>query len=281
MHGYQPREAQRLQDQAHTLAQLLHHDTHFAAGAAVLEAGCGTGAQTLTLARRSPQARFTSIDISPDSLLMAAQAVREAGLPNVDFRQADIFDLPFAPASFDHVFVCFVLEHLARPVEALACLRAMLRPGGSITVIEGDHGSALFHPDAAPARAAIDCLVTLQRRAGGDALIGRRLYHLLTEAGFEAASLSPRLVCADPGRPSLVDGFTRRTFIAMVEAVRDQAVAAGLTTAQHFDAGTAGLHRTACDDGMFSYIFFKAVARRPLQVGSPEDLASTGCVLDE
>ena len=32
----------------------------------------------------------------------------------------DIFHLPFRPESFDHIFVCFVLEHLPQPVEALA-----------------------------------------------------------------------------------------------------------------------------------------------------------------
>ena len=43
-------------------------------------------------------------------------------------------------------------------------------------MIEGDHGSAYFHPDSAAARAAIACQVELQARAGGDALIGRQLY---------------------------------------------------------------------------------------------------------
>lgn len=60
----------------------------------------------------------------------------------MECRQADIFALPFESGSFDHVFVCFVLEHLSHPVEALAILGNVLRPGGSITVVEGDHGSA-------------------------------------------------------------------------------------------------------------------------------------------
>ena len=63
--------------------------------------------------------------------------------------------MPFAPESFDHVFVCFVLEHLSRPVEALAILNRLLRPGGTMTVIEGDHGSAYFHPDSSAAQLAI------------------------------------------------------------------------------------------------------------------------------
>ncbi len=68
--------------------------------------------------------------------------------------------------------------HLAEPGRALARLHRLLRPGGTVTVIEGDHGSAFFHPGIAFARATIDCLVRLQAGAGGDALIGRRLHPL-------------------------------------------------------------------------------------------------------
>ena len=151
-----------------------------------------------------------------------------AGLTNVEFQHADIFALPFGPESFDHVFVCFVLEHLSRPVEALAILDGLLKPGGTITVIEGDHGSAYFHPDSAAAHAAIGCQVELQRRAGGNSLIGRQLYPLMAEAGLDAVSVSARMVYVDSSRPELVDGFTRKTFTAMIEGVREPAIAAGL-----------------------------------------------------
>src|SRR5258707_1769620 len=165
----------------------------------VLEAGCGVGAQAVTLAQRSPDAQFTSIDVSADSLAEAQRAVDAAGLTNVQFRRADIFALPFAPESFDHVFVCFVLEHLSRPVEALTILNQLLRPGGTMTVVEGDHGSTYFHPDSSAAHMAIQCLVELQRLAGGNALIGRQLYPLMVEAGLEAICVFSRLGVVDSG----------------------------------------------------------------------------------
>ena len=181
------------------------------------------------------------------------------GITNVDFLQANIFALPFEPESFDHVFVCFVLEHLTHPVEALRKLRTLLRPGGTITVIEGDHGSAYFHPDSVAARAAIACQVKLQRDAGGDALIGRRLYPILVDAGFGAVRVSPRMVYVNAGRPELVDSFTRKTFTAMIEGVREPAVAAGLASPELFDDGIRDLHRTTEADGVFCYTFFKGV----------------------
>jgi ubiquinone/menaquinone biosynthesis C-methylase UbiE len=262
VHGYDRRENERLQDQAGTLVDLLHHDTAYPSGNTVLEVGCGVGAQTVTLARRSPQARFTAVDISADSIAQARQKAGQAALTNVEFRQADIFALPFNAGSFDHVFVCFVLEHLERPVEALAILNRLLRPGGTITVIEGDHGSAYFHPDSAAAHAVIRCQIELQRRAGGNALIGRQIHPLMVEAGFSAARVSPRMVYVDASRPDWVDGFTRKTFTAMIEGIREPAMAAHLVPPEHFDAGVRDLHRTTEADGVFCYTFFKGVGEK-------------------
>lgn len=262
VHGYELRESERLHDQAGTLVDLLHSDTAYPGGSTVLEAGCGVGAQTVSLAERSPGARFTSVDVSADSIAEARRRVDRAGLTNVEFRQADIFALPFNAESFDHVFVCFVLEHLSRPAPALAILKRLLRPGGSITVIEGDHGSAYFHPDSPAAHAAIRCQVELQRVAGGNSLIGRQLYPLLVEAGFDAIRVSPRMVYVDSSRPGLVDGFTRKTFTAMIEGIREPAIAAGLIEQERFDAGVRGLHRTTEADGVFCYTFFKGVGEK-------------------
>ncbi|MCE5213080.1 MAG: class I SAM-dependent methyltransferase, partial [Deltaproteobacteria bacterium] len=163
VHGYDRRENIRLQDQASTLIELLHSDTFYPAGSRVLEAGCGVGAQTVTLAKNSPGALIVSIDISETSVNEARHKVEEAGLTNVQFAQADIFSLPYGLESFDHIFVCFVLEHLSRPVEALQTLKKYLKPDGTITVIEGDHGSAYFYPDSEAAHKAIRCQVELQR----------------------------------------------------------------------------------------------------------------------
>ena len=73
--------------------------------------------------------------------------------------------------------------------------------------------------------------------------------------------VSPRLVYVDASRPDLVDGFIRRTFTAMIEGVRDQAVAAGLAERDAFDAGINDLYRTTEADGVFCYTFFKGAGR--------------------
>jgi len=262
VHGYDPKENRRLQDQADALVELLHYDTSYQQGSRVLEAGCGVGAQTVTLARNSPGASFVSIDVSEDSIIQAKRGVASAGLGNVQFRQADIFNLDFDPGSFDHVFVCHVLEHLDRPGEALVILKNLIRTGGTITVIEGDHGSAYFYPDSEAAHQTIACLVDLQRRSGGNAMIGRELYPLLKDAGFSSIQVSPRMVYVDSSKPGLVEGFTKNTFTAMIEGVRDAALEARMMDESTFDKGIRDLYRTAETDGVFCYTFFKAMATK-------------------
>jgi SAM-dependent methyltransferase len=261
VHGYDLRENVRLQDQATTLVDLLHSDTAYPAGSRVLEAGCGIGAQTVTLAANSPGASIVSVDISEESISQADQRVRAAGIANVLFQQADIFHLPFPAQSFDHVFVCFVLEHLKEPLAALKKLKAYLRPGGTITVIEGDHGSACFYPDSDAAQAAIHCQVELQSRAGGNALIGRSLYPLLVTADYDEVRVSPRMVYVDSSKPEWVDGFTKKTFTAMIEGVRQSAIEEGLIDPVTFDNGIEDLYRTAEPDGTFCYTFFKGMGK--------------------
>jgi SAM-dependent methyltransferase len=261
VHGYSESEARRLHDQASTLADLLHDGTHYRPGRRVLEVGCGTGAQTVQLLTRSPAIRLTCVDVSAGSLEYArARVAAEVPGAEVSWLQADLFNLPLADAGFDQLFVCFVLEHLADPAGALRSLHRLLRPGGTITVIEGDHGSAFFHPASERAQATINCLVDLQAAAGGDGLIGRRLQPLLTAAGYDDVAVRPLTVYADQTRPDLVEGFTRNTFTAMVSGVRDDAIAAGMIGEIAWQQGIADLERSAEPGGTFHYTFFKGTA---------------------
>ena len=263
VHGYSEAETQRLADQANTLSQLLHHDSIFLPPGTVLEVGCGTGSQTQIIAKNNPECRFVSVDISEESLAAARRLVSAENITNVEFQTADIYNLAFDDETFDHVFVCFVLEHLAEPALALAGLKRVLKSGGSITVIEGDHGSAYYHPVSPAAQATIQCLIDIQADLKGNSLIGRQLYPLLVSAGFQGCTVSPRMVYADATRPELVEGFTRKTFIAMVEGVKEQAIEQGLISPEEWEKGITELYKSAESYGTFCYTFFKARGYKP------------------
>jgi hypothetical protein len=136
------------------------------------------------------------------------------------------------------------------------------RVGGAAGGAARRRAAAVRAAAARAARRSIECLVALQARAGGDALIGRRLFPLLTASGLADVAVSPRLVYVDASRPEWVEGFTRNTFTAMVEGVREQALAAGLVDEETWRRGIAGLRRAAEPDGVFCYTFFKGVGVR-------------------
>ena len=70
------------------------------------------------------------------------------------------------------------------------------------------------------------------------------------------------LVYVDSSRPQLVEGFIKNTFTAMIKGVRDASLKQGLIDEPTFDEGIRGLYRTAEQDGVFSYTFYKAIATR-------------------
>ncbi len=258
VHGYTSREAERLNDQANTLDELIHFDSLFKAGSMVLEAGCGVGAQTKIIAPKNPDSKFISVDISQESIVEAKKISDSWGITNVEFEQADVFNLPFKDEVFDSAIVCFVLEHVNKPVAALKELIRVVKRGGTIMAIEGDHGSAYLHPDSQYALQAIQCLVQLQKQHGGNGNIGRELYPLFTSVGLQDVNVTPRVVYADASRPQLVEGFTKNTFTAMIEGIGEEAIQQGLITKEAFEQGIRDLYRSAETDGVFNYTFFKA-----------------------
>lgn len=263
IHGYSEEEAERLCDQANTLEDFLHSGTIYPAGSKVLEAGCGVGSQTVTLAKNSPTAQFTSIDISQKSVDAAKELTAQNHITNVNFQVADIFNLPFEYESFDHIFVCFVLEHLEFPLRALECLKRVLKKGGTLTVIEGDHGSTYFYPESMEALLTIQCQIELQARLKGNCRIGRQIHPLLMNAGFRRITVTPKMVYVDGSKPDMIEGFTKKTFIAMIEGIKEQAIEKKIINEATWEKGIQDLYRTTSPDGVFCYTFFKGVAVKP------------------
>ena len=183
--------------------------------------------------------------------------IESLGITNVKLKQADIYKLPFENETFDSVIICFVLEHLHNPIQALKELKRVLRKGGTMIAIEGDHGSTFFYPDSEQANMAINCQIQLQKQNGGNSNIGRQLYPMLKSTGLSEISVSPRMVYVDSSKPQLVEGFIKNTFTAMIEGISEEAVQRGIIDKATFEKGIKDLYRTAESDGVFCCTFFK------------------------
>ncbi len=96
-------------------------------GDLLLEAGCGTGRMTRTLARRVRA--LVAIDFSFESLRVNARKLQAAGVTNTHLVQADLCRLPFSAAVFDRVVSCQVLEHVPGEAARLQAVAELARVG--------------------------------------------------------------------------------------------------------------------------------------------------------
>lgn len=257
IHGYSNEESLRLHLQANVLESIIHNDSIFSNNSKVLEAGCGVGAQTRILASKNPRSHFISVDVSEDSVIEAKRMIDKANISNVEIKQADIYKLPFKNETFDRVVVCFVLEHLNNPIQALTELKRVLKKGGSLMAIEGDHGSVFFHPTSKYANDAINSQIQLQKLNGGDANIGRKLFSLFQAINLKYISVSPKIVYIDPTKPKLAEGFLKNTFTAMIEGVRENAIQKGIINKQIFEKGIMDLNQIIESKGVLATLFLK------------------------
>jgi len=185
----------------------------------------------------------------------------ETGIRNASFQQADILSLPFEAASFNHVFVCFVLEHLPDPDSVLSNLVNLLKPGGTLTVIEGDHGSGFWTPETQESRKAWWGLVKSQCDLGHDPDIGRRLYPLLNKTGLDVKYVEPRWVYADQSKPELLDGVINQIIAPMVYSAENQVLESKLIKESDWQKGLDDIRSVAKHpDGTFFYTWFKGIA---------------------
>ena len=116
-----------------------------------LVAGCGTGAQSTSMALKFGDRNLTAVDLSLASLSYARRKSEELGL-TIDYGQADILELASLGRQFDVIDCSGVLHHMADPYAGWQALSALLRPNGFMKV---GFYSALARRPIAKTRAAI------------------------------------------------------------------------------------------------------------------------------
>ena len=161
-------------------------------GLSVLDCGSGPGTITCDIAGRTPLGRVVGVDYDKSQVRLATDIARSRNLRNVEFRLADVYELPFQPESFDAVFSHALLEHLGEPCRAITEFRRVLRPGGVIGLSSPDWGGFLLAPTSKQLITAIGGYKELLISNDGDPYAGRKLGKLLENASFQAIEMKAR-----------------------------------------------------------------------------------------
>lgn len=156
---------------------------------AVLDLGCGTGAEIAGILDRAPNARITCVDLSGEMLQRLSERYCDRQ-SQLTLRQGSFLDLDFGAGAYAFIVSVMSMHHFPSAVKRALYARicAALKPGG--LYIEGDY---YVSPDQEQEY--------LRRYAEQMQTVGTGLYHidipfsvdtqrqLLTEAGFTAVEL--------------------------------------------------------------------------------------------
>ncbi|MEN9213599.1 MAG: class I SAM-dependent methyltransferase, partial [Thermostichus sp. DG02_4_bins_136] len=99
-------------------------------GALILNAGCGSGWETLILAEANPGAQLVVCDLSPESVRVTEQRLRYHGFENVELHALNLLDVEQLGLQFDFISLNDVLYLLEDPVAGLKVLKRVLKPQG-------------------------------------------------------------------------------------------------------------------------------------------------------
>jgi SAM-dependent methyltransferase len=166
------------------LLPLLRHDDQ------LLDVGCGPGNITADLATRITLGTVIGIDRSAEVVARANRDYSTMTHPRLRFHEGDVYDLAFADATFDVVYVHQVLQHLVDPVAALREMRRVLKPSGLLAARDADYGGFMWAPGDPLLDRWRDLyhLVTAHNGAQCDA--GRMLKTWVRAAGFSDLTVS-------------------------------------------------------------------------------------------
>lgn len=149
----------------------------------ILEVGTAQGIRARLMAELYPETHITAIDRSDELLNVAKET--HIDLKNLSFQTADVYQLPFADASFDFIYARLVFMHLSDPLLALVELKRVLKSGGRLLIEDADRDCMFFEPQPPSFAPFWKNVQDGQRRLGGQPNIGRQLSPLLKQSGFQ------------------------------------------------------------------------------------------------
>lgn len=264
--GHTDRERRRLLLQADVLNPItedLLRRAGLSAGMTVLDLGCGMGDVSIMAARLIRRhGRVVAVDIDEGALKAARSRADNAGLSNIEFRQARAGELR-GLGSFDAVTGRHIMLHMPKPREALAEIFCLLCGGGVAVLQEYDfasHSPPL--PQSHLTAQILDLFNWVFQASSAHPRIGAQLYQLMSQAGFVA--LDARVEYGVDGGP---DSPYYEWLAESLRNILPRAVSLGLVTAEDMDVDT--LERRLREEavsqhaGVAGPVMFGIIGRKP------------------
>ncbi|GFE71851.1 class I SAM-dependent methyltransferase [Chroococcus sp. FPU101] len=230
---------------------------HLMSGASVLEIGCGTGEDAITLAKLvGTKGKVTAVDHSQMMLNQALASTENLGLP-IEFILADAQQLPFADQIFEAARVDRTLQHIANPQSALAEMARVVRPGGWVVAIEPDWGTFVLDSEQRPLTRQ---LLNLWCDSFPCGWIGRHLFRYFRQVGLSDLQVNPETI--------VFTEFELADQVLSLVQTAHKAVESGMTSQPEIENWLSELQQFAQSQQFFCSFIVFIVSGKKLSIAS-------------
>ena len=265
LHGFTKKEQDRLLHQARFLEPYVYAGIDLEHTARLLEVGCGVGAQTKIITRRFPDLKIDAVDLSRQQLSAAKKNLaNEIKSGQVRLFEQDALQLHMKDAGkYDSAFLCWFLEHVPKPLEALKRVRKQLKKGGKIYCSEVFNQTLFIEPYSPAYLKYWFEFNDYQWSIKGHPFIGAQLGHLLKEAGFVDIQTEVRPFHFDSREPEKRAAFAEYFFQILLSAEKTL-LSVGRVSPEQIQRMKAEVEICKkAKDSVFFYSFMRATARVP------------------
>lgn len=159
-------------------------------GMSVLEPGSGPGFITEQLLDLFPNIQITCLELNPALLAQAEQHLRHKANQRVQLIEGSVMDTGLEANQFDWAYGRYLFQHLPDPLGAAQEIWRVLKPGGKLVIHDiDDELFGLFEPPLSGLSRVIEKFGEAQAARGGNRHIGRHLWQMLEQAGFQNLDL--------------------------------------------------------------------------------------------
>ncbi|MFC3745373.1 class I SAM-dependent methyltransferase [Paenibacillus sp. GCM10012306] len=228
-------------------------------GMKVLEVGSGPGFVTEKLLDNLPGSEITALDIDDILLKEAKQRLNHIPESRLKFTKASVYNTDLPNDYYDFAIARLLFLHLHNPLQAAKEIRRVLKPGGTLIIIDIDDGVfGAIQPELDVLQSILKKLSRMQASMGGNRNIGRSLPRILSDSGFTDVDLEAIVQHSDL---QSIEGFKRQFDINRFSGFYQSGV---ITEYEYDELNKSYKNFDSSPDAHAMMLFFMACGRKPM-----------------